>query len=59
MALAPCFKPLPLPSPSPLTSRRFSCSAVTQPDSSSTSLSSSPVTYRPAVILPVFKLIFR
>ncbi|XP_076893127.1 uncharacterized protein LOC143545063 [Bidens hawaiensis] len=48
MALAPCFnfKPLPLPH-----SRRFSC-AVVQPDSSSTSLSSSPVTYRPAVILP-------
>ncbi|KAI7728270.1 hypothetical protein M8C21_020912 [Ambrosia artemisiifolia] len=48
MALAPCFKPLQLPS------RRSSCScsAVAQPDSSSTSLSSSPVTYRPAVILP-------
>ncbi|XP_076893470.1 uncharacterized protein LOC143545459 [Bidens hawaiensis] len=49
MALAPCFKPLPLPH-----SRRFpcACSAVVQPDSSSTSLSSSSVTYRPAVILP-------
>ncbi|KVI00583.1 GPI inositol-deacylase PGAP1-like protein [Cynara cardunculus var. scolymus] len=60
MALAPSFKPLPLPSP-PVkhtlqlsTSRRFSCtcSAVAQPDSSSTSLSSSSVIHRPAVILP-------
>ncbi|KAL8262486.1 hypothetical protein R6Q59_023835 [Mikania micrantha] len=56
MAFAPSFKPLPLPSQSlSPSSRRFSCfcSAVAPPDSSSTSLpSSSPVTYRPAVILP-------
>ncbi|KAI3826885.1 hypothetical protein L1987_00945 [Smallanthus sonchifolius] len=54
MALAPSFKPLPLLPLQLPTSRRFSCSCsvVAQPDYSSTSLSSSPVTYRPAVILP-------
>ncbi|KAK9058201.1 hypothetical protein SSX86_023041 [Deinandra increscens subsp. villosa] len=52
MALAPSFKPLQLPSPPPLRRFSCSCSAVAQPDSSSTSLSSSLVTYRPAVILP-------
>ncbi|CAI9269212.1 unnamed protein product [Lactuca saligna] len=60
MALPPCLKPLPLSSPPrarrhtlPLpTSRRFrcTCSAVASPDSSS--LSSSSITQRPAVILP-------
>ncbi|KAL4561489.1 hypothetical protein LXL04_033655 [Taraxacum kok-saghyz] len=58
MAMPPCLKPLPLPSPSRKhilqlpTSRRFcsTCSAVAFPESSS--LSSSSVTQRPAVILP-------